>query len=166
MMASGDSDTISEGLRTPGFGLRASVPLPAPGSGLRVPGCELRLRQLGDGWTLLVVRDLMFKGCHTFNEFLAGGEGIATNVFANRLARLEAHGIVTKDPDPADGRRYAYRLTEKGIDLAPTLVELVVWAARYERTDAPARTVTEMPTRRRQFLQQVRRDWRRSSGYL
>jgi DNA-binding HxlR family transcriptional regulator len=70
---------------------------------------SVALEMLGDGWTLLVVRDLMFKGLCRFNEFLAAGEGIASNVLADRLARLEAHGIVTKNADPADARRYTYR---------------------------------------------------------
>jgi DNA-binding HxlR family transcriptional regulator len=98
------------------------------------------------------------------NEFLGAGEGIASNILADRLARLEAYGIVTKDADPADGRRYTYRLTGKGIDLAPLLVELVLWSARYERTDAPAATVHAMRTRRQQFLQQVRRGWMKAGG--
>ena len=119
---------------------------------------------LGDGWTPLVVRDLMFKGLRRFNEFLAAGEGIASNVLADRLARLEAHGIVTKNADPADARRYPYRLTEKGLDLAPMLVGLVLWSARHEQTDAPARTVHEMRTRRRRFPQQVRRGWMKAGG--
>lgn len=102
---------------------------------------------LGDGWTPLVVRDLMFKGLRRFNEFLAAGEGIASNVLADRLARLETHGIVTKNADPADARRYPYRLTEKGLDLAPMLVGLVLWPARYERTDATPAVSPAGPTR-------------------
>jgi DNA-binding HxlR family transcriptional regulator len=78
-----------------------------------------------------VIRDLMFKGLHSFKEFAEAGEGIATNVLAERLARLEAAAIVERRPDPADGRRTIYRLTKKGLDLAPMMVDLVVWAARW-----------------------------------
>src|SRR2546426_8138998 len=59
------------------------------------------LEVLGDRWSLLIVRDLMFKGRTTYKDFLAGGEGIATNVLANRLQRLEAEGVIGKGRDAA-----------------------------------------------------------------
>ncbi len=129
--------------------------------GKRRSGCPISvaLELVGDPWSLLVVRDLMFKGHRTFREFLGAGECIASNVLADRLARLEAGGILTKRPDPADARRFLYRLTEKGIDLAPLLVEFVLWAARHEPTDAPAKTVRQMQLHRDQFLADVRRRW-------
>lgn len=121
---------------------------------------SVTLELLGDEWSLLIVRDLMFKGLRTFQEFANAGEQIASNVLADRLARLEAGGIVTRRRDPEDGRRQLYRLTEKGIDLAPVLVEMVLWAARNETTAAPAATVREMRLRRTRFLRDVRRCWR------
>jgi DNA-binding HxlR family transcriptional regulator len=123
---------------------------------------SVTLEQFGDAWSLLIVRDLMFKGFRTFHEFAQAGEQIATNVLADRLSRLEAAGIVTKREDPADRRRLLYRLTEKGIDLAPVLVEIVLWAARHEDTAAPPRTVREMRDRRARYLQKVRARWRAS----
>lgn len=75
---------------------------------------SLALELLGDPWTLLVVRDLMFRGRHTFADLLAGGEGIASNILTDRLVRLERAGMVTKSASPTDARRYDYRLTEKG----------------------------------------------------
>lgn len=128
----------------------------APRSGCPI---SIALEIFGDSWSLLIVRDLMFKGLRTFNEFAAAGEGIATNVLSDRLTRLEATGILTKGPDPADARRIHYRLTEKGIDLAPALVELVLWAASYETTDAPEGTLHAMRSNRRAFLSAVRRRW-------
>jgi DNA-binding HxlR family transcriptional regulator len=127
----------------------------------RRSGCpiSLALEAIGDPWSLLVIRDLMFKGHRAFHEFLNAGEGIASNILSDRLARLEASGILTKRPDPGDGRRFLYRLTEKGIDLTPVLVEMVLWAARHEDTDAPATTLREMRLRRDQFLAEVRRKW-------
>lgn len=121
---------------------------------------SVTLELLGDEWSLLIVRDLMFKGLRTFQEFSDAGERIASNVLAERLARLEAGGIVTRHRDPEDGRRLVYRLTEKGIDLAPVLVEMVLWAARHERTGAPAATVRAMRDRRARFLREVRQRWR------
>ena len=70
----------------------------------------------------------MVRGYRTFREFEESGEGIATNVLASRLARLREAGIVAKEPDETDGRRVIYRLTEKGIDLAPVMLELLVWS--------------------------------------
>lgn len=118
---------------------------------------NITVELVGDRWSLLIVRDLMFKGLSTFNEFASSGEGIASNVLSERLLRLEAAGIVVKEPDPADGRRNRYRLTEKGADLAPALVEIVLWAARHEDTDAPASTVRAMRKQRDQFIADVRK---------
>src|SRR5690242_19165437 len=86
-------------------------------------GCpvSMSLEVLGDKWSLLIVRDLMVRGLRTFKEFQESGEGIASNVLADRLRQLEADGIVMAQTDVADARRVKYRLTEKGIDLAPVL---------------------------------------------
>jgi DNA-binding HxlR family transcriptional regulator len=131
----------------------------------RRSGCpiSIALEIFGDAWSLLVVRDLMFKGLRTFNEFANAGEGISTNILADRLAKLEAAGILTKKTDPADSRRSHYRLTEKGIDLAPALVEIVLWAARHEPTEAPTSTVRKMRAQRERFLAEVRDRWAASA---
>src|SRR5437899_10429551 len=99
---------------------------------------------LGDRWSLLIVRDLMFKGRTTYKDFLAGGEGIATNVLANRLQRLEAEGVIGKGRDAADARRLVYRLTTKGLARAPVLVAMIVWGPRPYHTRAPPATSREM----------------------
>lgn len=126
-------------------------------------GCpiSIALELLGDPWSLLIVRDLMFKDRRTYNDFLAGGEGIASNILADRLRKLEVADIVEKRPDPQDGRRFIYRLSTKGIDLAPVLVELVIWSARHAQTDAPPAVVRAMRSDREAFLAGVRRRWRR-----
>lgn len=104
----------------------------------------------------------MFKGGSSFGDFLSAGEGIATNILADRLSRLEANGIVEKKRDPADARRLNYRLTEKGIDLAPVMVEIVLWAARYEITDAPPEIIRAMRKDRTAFVARLRAAWRGS----
>ena len=131
---------------------------------VRRSGCpiSLALEIFGDTWSLLVIRDLMFKGLRTFNEFLGAGEGIASNVLADRLAKLEAAGIIDKRDHAADARRYEYRLTKKGIDLAPVIVELVLWSARHEKTDAPPQVIRAMKNRRAKFLSDLRRAWQGS----
>jgi DNA-binding HxlR family transcriptional regulator len=127
-------------------------------TGRRRSGCpiSIALEIFGDSWSLLIIRDLMFKGLHTFNEFAASDEGIATNILADRLAKLEAAGIIVSGPDPADARRIHYRLTAKGIDLAPALVEIVLWTTRHESTDAPPTMIRAMRSHREQFLADVR----------
>lgn len=120
---------------------------------------NIALEVFGDRWSLLVVRDLMFKNRPAFKELLDGGEKIATNILADRLRKLEAEGIVSKRQDPADSRKIVYRLTEKGIDLAPILIEMIVWSARYENTAAPAKTVREMRENRERFIAEVRNHW-------
>lgn len=128
----------------------------------RRSGCpiSIALELLGDAWSLLIVRDLMFKDRRTFNDFLTGGEGIASNILTDRLRKLEDADIIEKRRDPLDARRFLYRLSPKGIELAPVLVELVVWSARHEQTDAPAAVVRRMRADRDAFVAEVRQQWR------
>jgi DNA-binding HxlR family transcriptional regulator len=114
---------------------------------------------LGDSWSLLVVRDLMLFGRKTFREFLTSGEGIATNILADRLAKLEANGLVTRQRDPEDARRVRYRLTEKGIALAPAMLELAVWGATHEKTAAPPESIRRMRDERERVLAEIRSRW-------
>jgi DNA-binding HxlR family transcriptional regulator len=118
------------------------------------------LEVFGDRWSLLIVRDLMVRGLRTFREFKESGEGIATNILANRLKRLEAAGIVTPEADDTDGRKINYRLTKKGIDLAPAVLEVFVWAARHEETAASGGIVAEMEKHRDRVIAETRRRWR------
>jgi DNA-binding HxlR family transcriptional regulator len=120
---------------------------------------NVSLEIFGDRWTLLIVRDLMLKGRNTFRDFLDGGENIASNVLSDRLTRLEAHGIVERRPNARDGRSHLYRLTEKGIRLAPVLLEMILWAARHEETVAPASEVHRIETRREEYLAEIRSRW-------
>ena len=117
---------------------------------------SLALDIFGDSWTLLIIRDLMFRGMNTFNAFLNAGEGIATNVLTDRLAKLEAVGVIDKTRDAEDARRFVYRLTPKGADLAPVLVQIVLWSARHTPTDAPAEQVSAMAADPLGFADRVR----------
>ncbi|MBS3964118.1 MAG: helix-turn-helix transcriptional regulator [Methylomonas sp.] len=129
--------------------------------GERRSGCPINilLESVGDTWSLLIVRDMMFFGRKTYNEFLNAGEKIATNILSDRLQRLESSGIVVKQRDPSDARRHIYRLTEKGIDLAPMLVEMIVWTARHEETAAPPEVVRQMVEDRENFIAGIRKRW-------
>jgi DNA-binding HxlR family transcriptional regulator len=127
----------------------------------RRSGCpvSISLEVFGDRWSLLIVRDLMVRGYRTFKEFLESGEGIATNMLADRLRRLESAGIIHAEKEGTDGRRVNYRLTEKGIDLAPVLLELLLWGARNEKTGAPCVVMAHMEKNRAEVLAEVRRRW-------
>lgn len=87
---------------------------------------------VGDKWTLLVLRDIIYKRKRSFREFLASPEKIATNILTDRLKKLEACNIVVRRQDPDSKRRILYSLTEKGMDLIPTTLELLRWGAKHE----------------------------------
>jgi DNA-binding HxlR family transcriptional regulator len=102
---------------------------------------------------------MMVRAFRTFKQFQESGEGIATNILADRLRRLESAGIIVTEPDTSDGRRVGYRLTEKGIDLAPLLLELLFWGARHEATDVPCAAIEVMAQNRVAILGEVLRRW-------
>ena len=120
---------------------------------------NVSLEILGDRWSLLIIRDLMFRGFRTYKELLESEEGIATNILADRLQRLEACGIISISQETTDRRKLIYRLTQKGIDLAPVLVELILWGARHEDTAAPRTVIRKMEKQREEFLSEIRRRW-------
>ncbi len=92
------------------------------------------LEIFGDKWTLLVLRDLMFKGKDRYRDFQASEEGVSTNILANRLKRLERHGLVTKSTGESKSSqaRRKYRLTRKGQDLLRVMLEITRWSGEYD----------------------------------
>lgn len=90
--------------------------------------CTLDL--LGDRWTLLVIRDMLFFGKQRFEEFLESPEGISTNILASRLKSLEALGLITKQPYSNHTRRMNYQLTEVGESLRPVLRSIARWGLK------------------------------------
>ena len=127
----------------------------------RRSGCPLNasVEMLGDRWSLLILRDMMVRGFRSYKEFLEGSyEGIATNILADRLRRLEESGIIVAAPDRSDGRKLIYSLTQKGIDLAPVLTEMVLWAAAHEKTENQA-LIRLMQKDKTQFIASIRRRW-------
>jgi DNA-binding HxlR family transcriptional regulator len=130
-------------------------------------GCPigLALDIFGDSWSLLIVRDMMFKGKETFDAFEKAGEGIATNILAERLSRLEGAGILHKRRSRDDARRFVYRLTKKGIELAPVLTELILWSARHEKTDAPPSVIARMAANPAAFARRIVADWKKITDH-
>lgn len=101
----------------------------------------------------------MVRGYRTFKEFQQSGESIASNILADRLRMLEAAGIISSEAAENDARRVNYRLTGRGIDLAPVLLELLIWGARHEKTAAPCVLIDQMERNREWVLAETRRRW-------
>lgn len=121
------------------------------------------LEVIGDRWTLLVIRDLMFAGKRHFREFLKSEEAISSNILTDRLNLLVEGGIVTKSGDPTHAQKAVYSLTEKGIDLLPVLVAMSAWTQRhYPETRRPeAVQVVEGGAK---FLKRLEGEVRREHG--
>ena len=84
---------------------------------------------IGDKWSLVILRDIIFWGKRTYGEFLKSDERIATNILAGRLEYLEKEGLISKTQDPADKRKEIYTVTERGLDMVPMFVEMIAWSA-------------------------------------
>jgi DNA-binding HxlR family transcriptional regulator len=107
--------------------------------------CELRsdcpinylLELVGDKWSLLIVRDMILNAKSSYGEFLASGEKIATNILANRLTALGEAGLISKRRNPDNKTKYIYSLTERGIDLIPMFIEIILWSAKHSPLPIP-----------------------------
>jgi DNA-binding HxlR family transcriptional regulator len=89
----------------------------------------------GDKWSLLIIRDLMNAKQCTYGDFLKSPEGIATNILASRLLALEENGVIEKLSHPDSKAKVLYKLTHKGIDLLPLLIEIGIWSEKYYDID-------------------------------
>ncbi len=100
----------------------------------RQTGCPLAfgLDTFGDRWSLLIIREVMLKGKKTYSEFMEADEGIASNILIDRLKHLEAEGILDKSRDPDNRRSFIYALTKKGRDLAPIILEIIIWSGLHD----------------------------------
>ena len=102
----------------------------------------------GDKWSLLIVRDLMFLKQCTYGDFLKSGEKIATNILASRLQMLEDNEVIIKQDHPDSKAKVLYKLTQKGIDLFPLMVEINLWADKY----------FTLPAERKKMIETVKKD--------
>lgn len=92
---------------------------------------------IGDKWSLLIIRDMLMHQKKTFKELVASDEGIATNLLSSRLKTLESLEVITKRKLASNKKENIYLLTEKGIDLAPLIMELILWSDQYVRIHNP-----------------------------
>ena len=102
----------------------------------------------GDKWSLLIIRDLMFAKECTYGDFLKAEEKIATNILASRLQALEENNIIEKLEHPDSKAKVLYKLTKKGIDLLPVMIEINLWAEKY----------FSIPEDRKAMLKAVKKD--------
>ena len=109
-------------------------------------GCALDI--WGDKWTLLIIRDLMEANGRTYGDFLKSPEGIATNILASRLLALEENQLIVKLEHPDSKAKVLYKLTQKGIDLLPIMIEINLWAEKYYI----------IPEERKAMLEEVKKD--------
>lgn len=107
----------------------------------------------GDKWSLLIIRDLMYAKSCTYGDFLKSEEKIATNILASRLETLEETGIISKSEHPESKSKVLYKLTQKGIDLLPVLMEIYLWGEKY----------FELSEQHKAFLAEVKKD---KAGFL
>lgn len=119
-------------------------------TGKRRSDCPLgiSLDVFGDKWSLLIIRDMMFGNKCTYNDFLKSGEGIATNILASRLKGLEENGVIEKSEHPDSKAKILYKLTPKGIDLLPVIMEVYIWSEKYY----------EMPTALKAIIKEAKKN--------
>jgi len=117
------------------------------------------LEHFGDKWSFLIIRDLMFKGKRHYNEFLEAGEKVSTSVLGDRLKRLEEMGIIFKAEDSVKKSRIRYSLTEKGIDLLPILLEMIIWGGRNDDlTESSKEFVKQAQENREALIKKIREE--------
>lgn len=113
----------------------------------------------GDKWSLLIVRDLMYNKQCTYGDFLKSEEKIATNILASRLKTLEENNIIAKLKHPESKAKVLYRLTEKGIDLLPVLMEISLWSDSYFKIPKKIQTMLKTYKKDRlDFLKQQKKE--------
>ncbi len=116
---------------------------------------------IGDKWSLLIIRDMLLHKKKTFKEMVASGEGVATNLLSARLKLLESLDVITKRKLLANKKENVYLLTEKGIDLAPIILEIVLWSDKYVRDYNPDANAYESGnTNKMKIIESVQNEYR------
>lgn len=123
------------------------------------------LEIFGDRWTLLVLRDLLLRSRTRYRELLACEEGIATNVLADRLRRLEQKGLIRKERDQQDARQYVYKPTHLAVSVIPMLIEMTVWGARNSKSaNVDRNLLRRFDKDREQLIAEIQARVRRDGG--
>lgn len=120
------------------------------------------LELFGDRWTLIVLRDVILRGHRRYNEILSANPGLATNVLADRLKRLERRGLLEKARAPRDARQFIYRPTETAIGLIPMLLEMIVWSSNQGVSGVDSTMIERFQTDREELIEDLQREVRES----
>ena len=116
---------------------------------------------IGDKWSLLLIRDMLLHKKKTFKELVASEEGVATNLLSTRLKLLESLEVITKRKLPENKKENIYLLTDKGMDLAPIILEIVIWSDKYVRAYHPEMNVYNNPSSSKsQYIRNVQKEYR------
>ena len=110
------------------------------------------LEHFGDKWSLLIIRDLMFKEKRHYNEFLESNEKVSTSVLGDRLKMLEENKIISKGKDDVKKSRIKYSLTKKGIDMLPILIDMIIWGGFYDDKTQAEKVFLTQATKNREYL--------------
>ncbi len=126
------------------------------------------LEIVGDRWSLLIVRDFIFRGRREFGDFMELQEGISTNILTSRLEWLTEEGILSKHPHPTNKKKYYYEITEKGFDLVLVIMDLAQWGWKHLSGACSPRAVKRLFKRDRDEFVKVWREEvnKRSKEYL
>jgi DNA-binding HxlR family transcriptional regulator len=118
---------------------------------------------LGDKWTLLILRDMMFYDKSSYSEFLNSTEKIASNILNNRLNLLQREGFVTKRTAPKNQSKFLYSLTGKAIALVPMMLELIEWGSTFSTFGAPKVLVTQLAKKRSKTIRELQQKLTKNS---
>jgi len=110
------------------------------------------VEHFGDKWSLLIIRDLMFKEKRHYNEFFESDEKVSTSVLGDRLKQLEESGIISKGEDTIKKSRIKYSLTEKGIALLPILIDMIVWSGKFDKDTKAGKVFLAQATKNKDYL--------------
>ncbi len=108
---------------------------------------------VGDKWSLLILRDLIFFGKSSYSELKNSDENMATNILSSRLERLEKDGLISKQTDSNDKRKKVYAPTQAGKDMLPIMLEMLIWSSKYDPdTNAPKRVIDRAKNDREKLM--------------
>lgn len=118
---------------------------------------------LGDKWSLLIMRDLLFFGTNSFGEFLLSDEKIAKNILADRLEYLLEEGFIVKEVSPTNKSKFLYYPTDKGVDLVPLLLQLAAWSEKHHPSCQPKTEVGAFKNSRGKAMRNLKMNVRTES---
>ena len=121
---------------------------------------------IGDKWSLLIIRDMLMHQKKTFKELVASDEGIATNLLSSRLKTLESLEVITKTKLATNKKENIYLLTEKGIDLAPLIMELILWSDQYVRIHNPNMNAFDGDVNKKVLISNTQKQYRKFASQI